>query len=59
MNQGFREKTMAEQSEAAHTRSWEWLDGELFISVQLFAKSQLWVMPKIFEGNYLPDAILL
>ena len=36
------------------------LGGKLFISVQpLAAKSQLCVMPKVFEGNYLLDAILL
>ena len=35
------------------------LGGKLFLSVQPLAKSQLCVMPKIFEGNYLLDAILL
>lgn len=45
---------MAQESEAAHTRSWEYdLMGN---SLSL---SPLYVMPKIFEGNYLLDAILL
>lgn len=43
-------------SQAAHTRSWEY-NLKLFLSVQLFAKSQLCVI--VSEGNCLPDGILL
>lgn len=59
MNQGFWEKIMAQVRRWSHQVMGIWLDRKHFLSDQLFAKSQLSIMPKIFEGNYLPDAILL
>lgn len=45
---------MAQESEAAHTRSWEY-----HLMGNSSSLSRLHVMPEILEGNYLPDAILL
>lgn len=59
MNRGFWEKIVAWVRGCSHQVMGILLDGKCFISVRLFAKSRLCAMLKTFEGNYLPDAILL